>query len=105
MFEITFIGSLTQRNIMEEADKKLLDMFKNSDICIHIPTKAPGDVTFQSIIRAYFQYIDKSDLIIAFPKIDGTFGEGTIYEMEYARSLKKKVLIWNQEGGAEECIE
>lgn len=91
--EITFIGSLTQEGEMHEAAKKIRSMYKEV-IQIHIPGRLQG-MTFEEIVTYWYENIKKSDLVIAFPKEDGRFGEGSTYEISFARLIGKLVLTWN----------
>lgn len=91
--EITFIGSLKQEDEMHEAARKIRSMYKEI-IQIHIPERLQG-MTFEEIVTYWYQNIEKSDLVIAFPKEDGRFGEGSTYEIVFARLLRKPMLTWN----------
>lgn len=102
MFKITFIGSLKNKDIMDKAAKKLEKMFPYEQIYINVPQSHPSE-RFESVVREWYRSIADSDLIVAFPKyMDGQFGDGTIYEMEYAKRLGKKVLVWSTENYGKE---
>ena len=76
------IGSISQ----EEQIKKLADKFNTTMYVKHQPNKS-----FKQLVSEAFTNIEEADLIIAVKKPDGTFGEGTTYELEYARRLGKRI--------------
>ena len=80
--KIFIVGSISQ----EEQIKKLADKFNTTMYVKHQPNKS-----FKQLVSEAFTNIEEADLIIAVKKPDGTFGEGTTYELEYARRLGKRI--------------
>lgn len=51
-------------------------------------------MVFITLVTKAFDAIADADEIIVVPKPDRTFGEGTIYELEFAARLKKKIVLY-----------
>ncbi len=45
-------------------------------------------------IEKCFYYIEKADIVFAVSKPDYTFGDGVMYEMEYAKRIGEKVVVY-----------
>lgn len=53
----------------------------------------PDDTkSFEELVEQSFKHIKDADLIIAVKKPDGTFGEGAIYEIVFAKQLNKDIM-------------
>lgn len=87
MKRVYVIGSLTK-------EKEIYDtaMFikLNGDFDVHYVKKRPGSQKI--LIEECFDEIEKADVVIAMEKSNFVFGNGTMYEIEYARRCKKIVL-------------
>ena len=53
------------------------------------------DKSFEELVSYAFTNIENSDLIVAIKKPDNTIGQGTTYELEFAKRLRKQIRIVN----------
>ena len=53
------------------------------------------DKSFEELVSNAFTNIENADLIVALKKPDNTFGQGTTYELEFAKRLRKQIRIVN----------
>lgn len=53
------------------------------------------DKSFEELVSNTFTNIENADLIVALKKPDNTFGQGTTYELEFAKRLRKQIRIVN----------
>lgn len=94
--DVVICGSLFSSN---DDIKKVKDYLLNKkDHYIHynpiVPFKC-NTVPFNEIVREWYNAIDRSCVIIGVTKPDGSFGEGTTYELEYANKLNKCILVYD----------
>lgn len=88
---IVIIGSLSQAEIFDRLEQK----YKLQGDDVWRPTRQP-DRPFEDLVKECFEKISEADEIIAVQKPDGTFGEGTTYEMIFAIFYHgKNVEIYN----------
>ena len=50
---------------------------------------------FNEIVREWYNAIDRSCVVIGVTKPDGSFGEGTTYELEYAKKMNKNIIVYD----------
>lgn len=81
------IGSLNQIDTINSIGEFLSDVFDKVE-CVR-PMK---DWPFSNIVSRCFDVIERSDVVYAVMKPDGTFGEGVTYEIEHARRLGKEII-------------
>lgn len=53
--------------------------------------KKQSQKTSETLVEETFDSISKADRIVAVRKDDGSFGEGTIYELAFAKFLGKQI--------------
>ena len=82
--KIFIIGSLTQEDHMRDIAKK----YSNAKYVHKQPEKS-----FEQLVSEAFDNIDDAETVIALHKPDGSFGQGTTYELEYAKRLNKNIQI------------
>lgn len=88
---IVIIGSLSQA----EAIDKLEQRYKLQGYNVWRPIKQT-DKPFELIVKECFDKIAAADEVIAVQKADGTFGNGTTYDLVFAIFYRgKNVKIWN----------
>lgn len=83
------IGSLSQESQIKEIAEIL-----SHKINVSYVHKEEG-VNLASLISNAFDNIDKADIIIALGKSNGDIGDGTLYELEYAKRMNKKIYVIN----------
>lgn len=88
--KIVIIASLSQ----EEEIKKVADIYKSVGCQVDYPTKQQNK-NFIQIVQDYLYKISVADRVIAITKDDGTFGEGSMYEIAFARFLIKPITTLN----------
>lgn len=91
MKKIYVIGSLSKdKRIREVAE--MIKINGNFDVeYVHRqPTKAK-----ELLIRECFSNIETADVVVAVEKTRNIFGDGTMYELEYARRCGKKIIFDN----------
>lgn len=86
---IFIIGSLSREKRIEETAKFLRSIGCNVD---HV-RKQP-DKDFTTLVYEAFQKISEADSIVAVQKEEGGLGEGTTYEVAFARFIGKDVYIF-----------
>ena len=86
---IFIIGSLSREKRIEETAKFLRSIGYNVD---HV-RKQP-DKDFTTMVYEAFQKISEADSIVVVQKEEGGLGEGTTYEVAFARFIGKKVYIF-----------
>lgn len=85
---IFIIGSLSREKRIEETAKFLRSIGCNVD---HV-RKQP-DKSFEDLVWEAYQKIFEADLIVAIQKEEGVLGEGTTYEVAFARFIGKDVVV------------
>lgn len=85
--KVFVIGSLSY----EEEIKKVASFFKEEmgDEVDHV-RKQP-EKSLEILIKESFESISKADRIVAVKKPNGTFGDGTLYEMAFANFIGKPI--------------
>lgn len=89
MSDIYIIGTLSREDVIEEVALYYLRL----GYSVSMVKKQPNESKEKLIIQC-FKNIENSTRIVAVPRQDGTLGEGTQYEVAYAKFLEKKVDIW-----------
>lgn len=92
MSDIYIIGTLSREDVIEEAALYYLRLGYSVLMVIKQP-----DENKEKLIMQCFKNIKDATRIVAVPHRDGTCGEGTQYEIAYAKFLGKKVTIWKGE--------
>ncbi len=82
--KIFVIGSLS----VEDSIKSVADLYSTLGADVKYVKKQP-DKSLEYLIKEAFERISEADMIVAVPKPDGTFGEGTTYELAFAKHLGK----------------
>jgi hypothetical protein len=90
--DIYIIGTLSREDTIKEAALYYLGL----GYTVKMVRKQPNENKYD-LIRQCFKDIEDSNHIVAIPHEDGTCGEGTQYEMVYAKILGKSVDIWKDE--------
>lgn len=70
--------------------KKAVEHYKNLgyDVSHVLPEK---DKNMDYLIQQAFRHIEEADIIVAVLKDDGNVGTGTMYELVFAKYLKKEI--------------
>lgn len=84
------IGSINQADEIKEYAKKISNKYKVIDY-----VKPEKDKSFEECVRHCFDNIDVTNIVIAITKEDGSIGQGVTYELEYARRMRKEIMIIN----------
>ena len=87
MKKIFVIGSLKHADVIEKYAESLKKTYEVDYV------KKEHNKRLSFLIRQAFDKIEKADVIVAICKEDGTFGDGTCYEMEYARRVGKTIMM------------
>ena len=99
MQKVYIIGSMSRFEYI----KDLASRFEKSatergvQLSIKYPTPIDANTKFGEAVRRCFDNIEEADKIIISPKLDGTFGEGTTYETEYAKRLGKNFIVFDED--------
>jgi hypothetical protein len=88
MSDIHIIGTLSREDTIEEAALYYLRL----GYSVSMVRKQPNE-NKENLIMYCFKNIEDSTRIVAIPHKDGTCGEGTQYEIAYAKFLGKRVDI------------
>ena len=91
--KVYVIGSLSSI-LQEERIQNIAFKYEQMGCKVEYVKKISTDLTFD-LITDCFSNIEWADLIVVIPKSlePLSFGDGTMYEMEYARRLNKHVVI------------
>lgn len=79
------IGSLSQEQEIEKIAFSLMDKYY-----VYFVEKQP-EKSFEVLVKDTFDNISFCDVIFVLLKPDGTIGQGTTYEVEFAKRIGKKV--------------
>ncbi len=79
------IGSLSQEQEIEKIAFSLMDKYY-----VYFVSKQPNK-SFDILVKEAFDTISISDVIFVLLKTDGTIGQGTTYEIEFAKRMNKKI--------------
>lgn len=88
--KIYVIGTLSR----EENIKEIAMYYMNKGYFVNFVQK-DNNKSYEEKIRNCYKNIRNADLIIAVPHKDNTLGIGTMYEIEYAKTLSKDIKVWN----------
>lgn len=91
MDKVVIIASLSQ----EDDIKKVRDHYFNMGYLVDYPKAQFNNKSFREIVEDYFYRISLADKVVAITKDDGSFGEGSIYELAFAKFLNKPIEIIN----------
>ena len=91
MIKAYVIGSLTQSSLIKKfADQLLMDLpIKYGVRYVY----SQPDKDFQDLVKECYDNIEWADIIYVIKKKDGTIGNGVTYELEYAKRLKKQIVL------------
>ena len=91
MIKAYVIGSLTQSSLIKKfADQLLMDLpIKYGVRYVY----SQPDKDFQDLVKECFDNIEWADVIYVILKNDGSIGGGVTYEIEYAKRLKKQIIL------------
>lgn len=84
------IGSVKQVDDIKEYAKKISNKYKVIDY-----VKSEKDKLFEECVRHCFDNIDVANIVITITKEDGSIRQGVTYELEYARRMRKEIMIIN----------
>lgn len=84
--KVFVIGSLS----CSDRIKAIADMYLELGDDVEYVKEQP-EKTFEVLVDEAFDSISKADRIVAVAKCDGTFGQGTIYEMAFAKFIGKNI--------------
>ena len=90
MNNVVIIASLSQ----EEDIKDVKDYYLYLGYLVDYPTPQ-FNKSFHEIVEDYFYRISLADKVVAITKDDGSFGEGSTYELAFAKFLNKPIEIIN----------
>lgn len=85
---IVILGSCSQGETFDKMEQK----YKLKGHNVWRPIKQP-DRPFKELVQECFEAIKNADEVIAIPKPDGSFGQGTTYDICFAEFLGKDVQI------------
>lgn len=85
---VYIIGSVSQ----EDEIKQIAEYFKKNEGFSVIYVKSQPDKSIESLIFDCYKNISESDLVVAVPKKNGTFGIGVTYEIMFAKFIGKEVM-------------
>lgn len=74
----------------EERIKSIAEFFEEMGDQVDYVRNQPQK-TFETLVREAFVSIADADRIVAVRKDDGTFGEGTMYEIAFAEFIGKQI--------------
>lgn len=88
---IYIIGSLSQAKLI----KKLAKQLKKENLHFNVKYAHKKKKSIETIIHDCFDKITSSNHIVAVTKPDGSFGRGTLYEIEFAKRIDKPIYFVN----------
>ena len=91
MSNLYIIGTLSRENVIEEVALHYLRL----GYSVSMVRKQP-DKDKEYLIQQCFKNIENASRIVVIPHQDGTCGEGTQYEIAYAKLIEKRVSIWDE---------
>ena len=87
--KVFIIGSISCMERIIEATISFMDKG-----CIVKHVKPEPDKSLEYLIDKAFNNIKEADLIVAVEKNDGSLGEGTLYELAFAKYLNKEIILF-----------
>ena len=94
MNDIYIIGTLSREIVIKEAAFHYL----NLGYSVAMVRRQP-DRDKEELILECYKNIKGSKEIVVVPHADGTIGEGTQYEIAFAKLLGKEIYIWDEVRG------
>lgn len=94
MSDIYVIGTLSRETAIKRAAMHYLKL----GYSVAMVTKQP-DKDKEELIMECYKNIKESEIIVVVPHEDGTIGEGSQYEIAFAKLLGKEIYIWNEVRG------
>lgn len=91
MDKVVIIASLSQ----EDDIKDVKDYYLSLGYLVAYPKAQFNNKSFHEIVEDYFYEISLADKVVAITKDDGSFGEGSTYELAFAKFLNKPIEIIN----------
>lgn len=96
MSDIYVIGTLSRETAIKRAAIHYLKLGYSVAMVTKQPDKDKDkDKDKEELIMECYKNIKESEIIVVVPHEDGTIGEGTQYEIAFAKYLGKKIYIWN----------
>lgn len=86
--KIFIIGSLSR----EKEIQSVAEYYKSLNYEVDYVRKQP-DKNFTTLVNEAFQKISEADSIVVVQKEEGGLGEGTTYEVAFAKFIGKKLFI------------
>lgn len=86
-YKVLILGSMSQCKEIASLAKRL-EAPGDADV----EYAKPEDKDFKDVVSGIFDKIDNCDIIFALKKPDGSIEKGLVYELEYAKRLKKMVV-------------
>lgn len=90
--KICILGSLSQLDLINRTARSQEAL---GNTVIFKPEKMDGDIYFGTIVSICFKAISEADEVIVIKKEDGSIGEGTIYEVEFAQYVGTPVVFYD----------
>ena len=90
--KICILASLSQQSDIKEAVQHYKPQSCLVDYPIERPDKSLFEIDFDYICR-----IAAADMVVAIPKLDGSFGESVTYELAVAKYLDKPITTYYPE--------
>ena len=99
MQKVYIIGSMSRfeyiKDLASRFEKSAVE--RGVQLSIKYPTPIDANTKFGEAVRRCFDNIEEADKVVIIPKLDGTFGEGTTYEMEYVKRLGKDFIVFDED--------
>ena len=89
MSEVYIKGTLSRPDAIKEAALYYLNLGYSVAMVRSCPNMAK-----ENLIIECFNKIDNCMFVVAVPHEDGEYGDGTQYEIVYAKKIKKHVVKW-----------
>lgn len=91
MDKVVIIASLSQEDDINDVK----DYYLSLGYLVDYPKAQFNNKSFREIVEDYFYRISLADKVVAITKDDGSFGEGSTYELAFAKFLNKPIEIIN----------
>ena len=90
MLNIYVIGSLSRSKRIKEIAEQYMSLGHHVDY-----VKKQPETPFRKLVEDCFDKIEKADQVIVIPRDDGSIGEGTTYEIVFAKRVGTSVVIFD----------